>query len=93
MENALPASVPPLNPSADNPATPLERAVRAVGGQSALGRLVGVSQATVWYWIRTGKSLQAEHVQTVSAATGIPPHELRPDIFQPPVERVTEAGQ
>jgi DNA-binding transcriptional regulator YdaS (Cro superfamily) len=84
MENAAPASVPPSNPSADPAATPLERAVKAVGGQSALGRLLGVSQATVWYWIRTGKSLQAEHVQTVTAATGIPPHELRPDIFPAP---------
>lgn len=84
MENASPASVPPPNPSADDPETPLARAVKAVGGQSALGRLLGVSQATVWYWISTGKSLRAEHVQTVSTATGIPPHELRPDIFPAP---------
>ena len=62
----------------------LKRAVAAAGGQTAFGVLCGKKQGQVWYWLNKGKKLPAEHVQTVSAATGIPPHELRPDIFPAP---------
>lgn len=61
-------------------------AVKAVGSQSAMGRLLGVSQAAVWRWIRGSKAVPPEHVLTIEAATGISKHELRPDIY--PIERV-----
>jgi DNA-binding transcriptional regulator YdaS (Cro superfamily) len=56
-------------------------AIEKVGGQSAMGRLVGFSQAAVWKWVRQGKALPAEHVLKVEAATGISRHDLRPDLY------------
>jgi DNA-binding transcriptional regulator YdaS (Cro superfamily) len=63
----------------------LKRAVEKAGGQTALGRLCGESQARVWYWLNRSGELPAEHVVTVSEATGIPEHELRPDVFRKPL--------
>lgn len=63
--------------------TPLALAVREVGSQSAYGRLVGRSQTWVWEALNAGKPVQAEHVLTVEAATGISRHTLRPDIYPP----------
>lgn len=59
----------------------LIEAVRRQGGQSALGRLVGVSQQSVSKWVKRSKPLPAEHVLTVEAATGISRHDLRPDLY------------
>ena len=61
----------------------LRRAVEIVGSQSAMGRLLGVSQAAVWRWVQNGRSLPPEHVLAVEAATGISKHQLRPDIYPP----------
>lgn len=61
--------------------TPLERAVEKVGGQSAFARLHGVSQPSVWAWIKNGKPLPAEYVLKTEEVTGISRHELRPDIY------------
>ncbi len=66
------------------PNTALTRAVNKTGGQSAFARLHGVSQPTVWAWLKQGKSLPAEFVLKTEEATGISRHELRPDIY--PVE-------
>jgi DNA-binding transcriptional regulator YdaS (Cro superfamily) len=41
-----------------------------------------VSHSTVLRWIE-GR-IPAERVRAVSAATGIPPHQLRPDLFDAP---------
>lgn len=59
----------------------LQRAVDKVGSQSAFARLIGVSQPTVWAWLKDGKTLPAEFVLTVESATDISRHELRPDIY------------
>lgn len=66
--------------------TPLERALAAVdGNQSELARICGVTQPTVWGWLNSKrKRLPAEYVRLVSTATGLPSHELRPDIFPVP---------
>ena len=61
--------------------TPLARACRKIGSQSALARLVGRDQSTVYEWLLLGKALPAEHVLAVEAATGISRHVLRPDIY------------
>lgn len=63
------------------PKTPLERAVDKVGGQSAFARLHGVSQPSVWAWIKQHKPLPAEYVLETEKVTGISRHELRPDIY------------
>ncbi|WP_110300361.1 helix-turn-helix domain-containing protein [Blastomonas natatoria] len=57
------------------------RAIQVVGGQSALGRLIGKPQSTVWEWVDRKKPLPAEFVLTIEHATGISRHELRPDIY------------
>jgi DNA-binding transcriptional regulator YdaS (Cro superfamily) len=67
----------------DQPITPQQALVsrNAIGGQSALARLCGRAQPTIWKWLHGEQGLPAEHVLTVEAATGIPRHLLRPDIY------------
>jgi DNA-binding transcriptional regulator YdaS (Cro superfamily) len=73
--------------------SPLARAVREVGSQSAFGRLVGKSQASVHELLRDGKQLWAEAVLTVEAATGVSRHDLRPDLYPREAPRAGDAGQ
>ncbi|MBB4152926.1 DNA-binding transcriptional regulator YdaS (Cro superfamily) [Sphingomonas jinjuensis] len=61
--------------------SPLARAVRLAGSQSAFARLVGRSQATVYTWLSQGKLLPAELVLAVEAATGVSRNDLRPDLY------------
>lgn len=61
--------------------TALERAVALAGGQSALARICGVSQPSVWAWLKNDKPLPAEHVLKVEAATGVSRSDLRPDLY------------
>jgi Uncharacterized protein conserved in bacteria, prophage-related len=63
------------------PRDALEQAIDKAGSQTAFAALCGVSQAAVWKWLQTAKRLPAEYVLTVEAATGIPRHLLRPDIY------------
>jgi DNA-binding transcriptional regulator YdaS (Cro superfamily) len=70
----------------ESPQDALRAAVAAVGSQSALARLVGVTQPAVSIWLRKGDALPPEHVIAVEAATGVSRHDLRPDIY-PPSER------
>jgi DNA-binding transcriptional regulator YdaS (Cro superfamily) len=63
------------------PVVALKEAVLRSGSQSALARLVGVSQQAVWRWLRNSKPLPAEHVLTVERETGISRHDLRPDLY------------
>ena len=55
--------------------------MKRIGSQSATGRLLRISQAAVWEWLRKGKVLPAEHVLTIEAQTGISRHRLRPDLY------------
>lgn len=59
-----------------------DRAIAAMGSGVALARACGVSNPAIAGWRLRG--VPADRVQQVSALTGIPPHELRPDIFHPP---------
>lgn len=61
--------------------TPLARAVRAVGSQSAYARLTKQSQGNVHRALSSGGLIRPEDVRPVSEATGIPKDELRPDLF------------
>ena len=56
----------------------LKKAVRAVKTKSNLARKIGVVRATVssWYQIPEG------WVEKVEEATGVPRHELRPDLYE-----------
>jgi DNA-binding transcriptional regulator YdaS (Cro superfamily) len=61
--------------------SPFAEAVRIAGSQSAMGRLVGKSQATVHERLKLGKPCWPESVLIVENATGVSRHRLRPDIF------------
>jgi DNA-binding transcriptional regulator YdaS (Cro superfamily) len=59
----------------------LATAVQAAGSQSALGRLLGVTQRAVWRWVHDDKPLPPQHVLKVEQRYGISRHDLRPDIY------------
>jgi len=59
----------------------LARAVEKVGSQSAFAKLLGVSQPSVWAWLKYDKPLPAEFVLKTETETGISRHELRPDLY------------
>lgn len=48
-----------------------------------VAKLVGRHHATVLRW----RQVPAEHVRAVAKASGIPPHEIRPNVFDPPAEQ------
>lgn len=61
------------------------RAVEAAGGQLPLAKAIGASQSTVWEWLkRSPRGVNAEWVLRVEAASGVPRHLLRPDLYPPP---------
>jgi DNA-binding transcriptional regulator YdaS (Cro superfamily) len=58
----------------------LLEACKAVGGQTALARLLDLgAQSTVSSWLST--RLPAERVLAVEAVTGVSRHRLRPDLY------------
>jgi DNA-binding transcriptional regulator YdaS (Cro superfamily) len=52
------------------------------GLMAKVARELGITRAAVTMWRR----VPAERVAAVERVTGIPPHELRPDLFPAPVE-------
>lgn len=53
--------------------------------QAGLAQAIGTSQSLVGYWLnKSQRGVPAEWVAKVEAATGIPRHELRPDLYAPP---------
>lgn len=57
-------------------------AVEKSGGLSALSREIGITRQAIAQWDR----VPAEQCIQVSKITGIPLHELRPDIYPEPLE-------
>lgn len=69
------------------PITPkqaLAKAVKAAGGQTELANLINTKQQNVWQWLNRDGKASAKYVAKISEATGVPCHELRPDIFPTP---------
>ena len=62
--------------------TGIENAIRQSGSASALGLAIGVTKMAVSLWRRKG--VPAERVLQVFEATGVTPHELRPDLYPNP---------
>lgn len=60
--------------------SPKERAVEASGGVSRLAEAIGVTRSAVSQWPR----VPAERVIDVERISGVPRHELRPDIYPAP---------
>lgn len=59
--------------------TPLEKALAAVDNNaSELARRLGITVQSIQQWRR----IPAERVVAVERVTGVPRHELRPDLFE-----------
>ena len=56
-------------------------AIEVAGSQSALSRQCGMSQPVISLWLKAGKGCSPEHVLAIEAATNVPRHDLRPDIY------------
>lgn len=63
-------------------ATPIETAIKIAGSTRELSRQIGVSQASVMYYKRSGPP--PEKAIAIEKATGVSRKLLRPDIFQGP---------
>lgn len=72
------------------PYAALLKAVEKAGSQSALARIAGVTQPSVWKWVQSSKRVPAEYVLDIEAATGVSRHDLRPDIY--PRETMVDRG-
>ena len=59
----------------------LASAISIAGGQSALGRKIRRSQATVWEWQQKGAGVSARDAVAIEKATGVPAEQLNPDIL------------
>lgn len=57
----------------------MKKAIDAAGGPVALAAACGVKYQAVQRWRRTG--CPAERVLAVEKASGVPRHELRPDLY------------
>lgn len=58
----------------------LSRAIKEVGGPKALGDAIGISSQAISQWAEC----PPRRVLAVEAASGVPRHELRPDLYPPP---------
>lgn len=59
---------------------PLQKAIDALGSARALAAVLRISPQALSQW----KEIPIGRVVAIEGATGIPRHELRPDIFQRP---------
>ena len=60
----------------------IEKAVKAVGSQSALARAVNVTPQAVQQWVVAGR-VSHKKVIKVEMVSGVLRQELRPDIYPP----------
>ncbi|CAH1661976.1 Helix-turn-helix domain-containing protein [Hyphomicrobiales bacterium] len=59
----------------------VKRAAENVGGLTRLATHLGIRHQTFYSWRR----IPAERVRDIERVAGLPAHELRPDLFPPPV--------
>lgn len=60
--------------------TALSKAIEEAGGPKAVGRQIGISSQAISQW----QECPPRRVLAVERITGIPRHELRPDLYPPP---------
>jgi len=59
---------------------PIHEAVQIAGGQTALAKIVGVKQPTIFKWLKRGV-IPPRKVLAVEKATGVSRHKLNPFIY------------
>lgn len=71
----------------------VDRVIETYGGAAALARRLGISRNAVSDW-RSKQRVPVERVLDIEKLTGIPRHEIRPDIYPPPqsIEAAHEAA-
>ncbi|MDF1506383.1 YdaS family helix-turn-helix protein [Roseisolibacter sp. H3M3-2] len=69
--------------SAIAPDEVLQVALKRAGSQSALGRVLGISQPSVHKALKTKRRVSGEEAVALERELGIPRHESRPDLFKP----------
>lgn len=57
----------------------LDKAIKLAGGVNALAEELGVKHPAIVQWKLRG--VPAERARQIEAATGVPLHELRPDLW------------
>lgn len=60
----------------------LKRAIDSAGGLAALAKPLGISAQAIWQW----DEVPPLRVLAVERASGVPRHELRPDLYPAPIE-------
>jgi DNA-binding transcriptional regulator YiaG len=63
--------------------TPIIEAIKAVGGQGAMARLLNVSRGLVSQWAKGRRPVAAHHVLLIEQASGISRHRLSASVFGP----------
>lgn len=71
--------------------TPLERAILAAGSGKSLAGILGVTPMAVSYWKARG--IPARQAIAIEKATGVPRHELRPDLYPNDDQSAPAAGR
>jgi DNA-binding transcriptional regulator YdaS (Cro superfamily) len=67
--------------------TGLDKAIKKIGSAQKLSALLGVSKMAVSLWRRKKNGVvPASRVLPVFNATGVTPHELRPDLYPNPTD-------
>lgn len=73
--------------------TGIEKAIKAAGGMAALAHMLGLKPNQIWMWANGRARVPGHHCPAISRATGVPPGELRPDIYPPDICTLAEAEE
>jgi len=68
---------------------PLAHIFVAAGGTSKLAADLGIHHSSPYSW----RAVPTQHVRKVAKLTGIPLHQLRPDLYDAPRSRKVRAAQ
>ncbi|MFP2467696.1 transcriptional regulator [Pseudescherichia vulneris] len=67
--------------------TGLDKAIHTAGSAQKLGVLLGVSKMAICLWRKKNNGMvPSSRVLPVFKATGVTPHELRPDLYPNPTD-------
>jgi len=69
-----------------NKDTPISRAVKIAGGQTAMAAAIGCRPQSVYEWVKDGRA-PVMRVLAIEKLTKIPRYELRPDAYPVPRKR------